>query len=373
MKKNKAPTNYFFSDGKTKLVYGIQQIGIGVDNAYDAFKWYATLLGADIPVFDDDTVNTFMAPYMGGEPHKKRAIFALNLQGGSGFELWQYLDRAPLKSVNGFSTGDLGINFIKVKSKDIEGSYKRLQDQKVRIISGIVQDVDGRKCFYIQDPCDNILQIKENDAWYIFRKFDTGGIFGCTIGVSDIGRSLQLYRDILGYSVIIYDKSGVFEDLKSLPNGGAKFRRVLLTHPNDRTGGFSKLLGRSQVELIQSLDQPSGKILQDRFWGDIGFIHVCFDIYNMEAMIKECVEAGMPFKVISNDFFNMDKANGRFGYIEDPDGTLIEFVETYKVPLIKKINWGINLLNRDPNKPLPNWLIRALSLNRIKFKKRKSP
>ena len=31
----------------------------------------------------------------------------------------------------------------------------------------------------------------------------------------------------------------------------------------------------------------------------------------------------------------MGDAAGQFAYIEDPDGTLIEFVETHKVPLVK--------------------------------------
>ena len=63
----------------------------------------------------------------------------------------------------------------------------------------------------------------------------------------------------------------------------------------------------------------------------------------------------------------MGDANGKWGYLEDPDGTLIEFVETLKVPLIKKIGWSINMKKRDPNKPLPNWIIRAMKFNRVKF------
>jgi hypothetical protein len=42
------------------------------------------------------------------------------------------------------------------------------------------------------------------------------------------------------------------------------------------------------------------------------------------------------FTVDSNNSFEMDNASGRFCYIEDPDGTLIELVETHKVPILKK-------------------------------------
>ena len=58
----------------------------------------------------------------------------------------------------------------------------------------------------------------------------------------------------------------------------------------------------------------------------------------------------------------MGEASGHFSYIEDPDGTLIEFVETYKIPVIKKIGWYLSLEKRDPKKPLPTWLLKMLLL-----------
>ena len=78
-----------------KLIYGIQQIGVGVDDAAKGFEWYATRLGSDVRVFDDNNTATYMAPYMGGEPREKRAILAVNMQGGSGYEIWQHTGRKP--------------------------------------------------------------------------------------------------------------------------------------------------------------------------------------------------------------------------------------------------------------------------------------
>jgi len=60
--------------------------------------------------------------------------------------------------------------------------------------------------------------------------------------------------------------------------------------------------------------------------------------------------------------FNMGDAAGRFTYIEDPDGTLIEFVETQKIPVVKKLGWFIDLTKRDPAKPLPKFLFRLMGL-----------
>jgi hypothetical protein len=38
--------------------------------------------------------------------------------------------------------------------------------------------------------------------------------------------------------------------------------------------------------------------------------------------------------------------------VEDPDGTLIEFVETFKIPIAKKFGLYLNLANKDDYKPL---------------------
>ena len=353
-----------------KIINGIQQIGVGVDDVEKAFEWYGTLLGADIVVFDDSNTATYMAQYMGGDPHKKRAIFALNLQGGSGFELWQYLDRKPTFPPQETNLGDFGIFAPKVKTRNIVQSFNRLKTKNVDIISEIVTEPDNKKCFYIKDLCGNILKIKESNDWFLKGKIDIGGVFGCTIGVSNIGNSIKLYSNVLGYDQIIYDKTGIFEDLKGLPNGSGEFRRILLTHENNRTGGFSPMFKSSQIELIQAIDNfKPKKIFENRYWGDIGHIHLCFDIFNMKVLMQECTDAGFPFSVKSSDTFDMGDTNGGWGYLEDCDGTLIEFVETHRVPLIKKLNIAIDMRKRNPKKPLPNWLIKGLSFKRAKFKK----
>jgi len=324
-----------------KIIYGIQQIGVGVDNAEKVFEWYATKLGADVKVFDDNNTATHMAKYMGGQPHDKRAILALNLQGGSGYEIWQFEDRTPQAPKQPIQLGDTGIFSIKVKTRNAKKAFKNLKAKGVQPLSEVVTDPKGTQSFFIKDPCNNIIQVKEFDNWFGQGK-NIGGLFGCTIGVSDIDAALKLYVDVLGYDKIEYDITGNFEDLNALPSGGDKFRRVLLSK-SQKTGGFSKLFGTSQIELVQTLSRTPNKIFADRYWGDIGFIHLCFDIRNMEKMIQDAEDAGFPFQVKVTEEFDMGDANGKWGYLEDPDGTLIEFVETLKVPFVKKIGWTINM------------------------------
>jgi catechol 2,3-dioxygenase-like lactoylglutathione lyase family enzyme len=349
-----------------KLIYGIQQIGVGVRDAAAGFKWYGTVLKADIQVFDDNNEATFMAKYMGGKPRQKRAILAMNLNGGSGYEIWQHTEHVPQPPINPVQIGDLGINIMKIKSNDIQQSYNRLKAEKVNILTDIIDNPDGSKAFFIKDPFDNILEIKEFNSWFK-KKNDIGGICGATLGVSNIEATLKLFVDVLGYDKVLDDSTGVFESLKVVPGGNETMRRILLGHSERRIGGFTPLLGESQIELVEVKSRMPNKIFEGRYWGDLGYIHLCFDIHNMNQLVKECEAAGFPFSVLSNPDFDMGEANGHWGYLEDPDGTLIEFVETHKVPLIPAIGWSINLTKRDPKKNLPNWLMNAMALNRAKF------
>ena len=86
----------------------------------------------------------------------------------------------------------------------------------------------------------------------------------------------------------------------------------------------------------------------------------------MQALKKHCAACGHPFTVESNPDFDMGEAAGQFAYVEDPDGTLIEFVETHKIPIVEKIGLYLSVKKRNPEKPLPNWMVGMLSLNRVK-------
>ena len=48
---------------------------------------------------------------------------------------------------------------------------------------------------------------------------------------------------------------------------------------------------------------------------------------------------------------------------EDPDGALIEFVETHKLPILKKLNYGLDLRSRPDEAALPRWVLRGLELS----------
>jgi catechol 2,3-dioxygenase-like lactoylglutathione lyase family enzyme len=252
-----------------------------------------------------------------------------------------------------------------MKSHDIEASFRMLNQAGVTL-SEKISDENGHRHFYLRDPYGNIFEMTEGEDWFHRTAYPGGGVYGAVIGVSDIDRALKLYRDVLGYTEIMSDKTGHFKDLEVLPGGKNEFRRVRIGHGAPGKGGFGQMLGSTELELIQVLNRSPRKIFANRFWGDLGYIHLCFDVIHMDALKLECESHGFPFTVDSANSFDMGEAAGHFSYIEDPDGTLIEFVETHKVPVLKKLRWYIDLRKRNPEKPLPRLMLRALSLNRKK-------
>lgn len=356
----------------TKHISGIQQIGIGVTDFHEAWKWYIPNFGMNIRMFEEKAMAEYMLPHTDNKAWERHACLAVNMQGGGGFEIWQHTQREPLAPAFELQIGDLGIFAGKIKSPDVKAAYAHLAGGEATMLSEITKDPSGRDNFYIRDPFNNVWQIVEEYSMFMKKyKKPTGGSYGAVIGSSDIDRVMDLYSGILDYDKVVYDKEGTFPDLNGIPGGGGKFRRVLLQHKSQRKGPFAKLFGPTEIELIQALDREPKKIYKDRIWGDQGFIHLCFDILGMKALKEECAAKGYPFTVDSDIHpsgkpFDMGEAAGHFSYIEDPDGTLIEFVETHKIPVSKKLGWYIDLWKRkDVTASLPERILKMVRFMKV--------
>jgi catechol 2,3-dioxygenase-like lactoylglutathione lyase family enzyme len=350
-----------------KIISGIQQIGIGNTDLEKNWAWYRKYFGMDIPVLREAAPAPLMIDYTGDEVQSRDACIALNEKGGGGFEVWQFTSRSAKAANFEPVLGDLGIFICKMKSNDVKATYSFFKNEGLDLLSEVVKSPKGKDHFFMKDPIGNIYEVCKSDDWFgPIKDAKTGGTSGAILGVSSIEKAMKLYADILGFSKVEYDETGVFDDLSALPGGDKKVRRVLLHHEKPLTGPFSEMLGSVYIELVELQDEKGRPIFQDRMWGDQGFIHLCFDVRNMDALKSECAAAGFPFTVDSQESFDMGEAAGRFSYIEDPDGTLIEFVEAHKLPIMKKLGWYLDLNGRDQNKPLPRWMLRAM-----RFSKRK--
>ncbi|GLR19635.1 VOC family protein [Portibacter lacus] len=333
----------------------IQQVGLGSENADIVHAWYREHLGMNVQVFSEEAEAALMTKYTGGKVHSRKAILALNKFGGGGIEFWQFKSRKSEKVSFDILPGDLGISCLKMKVSNIEEAFTRIQKLGVKVYTKIGDDIMTPSSFQFQDPFGNRLQLVESSNWYSDKEGSLqGGVLGVSIGVSDLEKSVQYYAKLFNFDTVKDLKVETYKDLNKITGGKHLYRRAVLSHSKPRKGPFAKLLGANEIELIQVLDRTPNIIFKDRYWGDQGYIHLCFDVQNMTEMEKH-----FELTVDSANSFDMGKAAGRFSYTEDPDGTLIEFVETHKIPILPKIGWYYKL-SKNKKEYVPDWLIKLM-------------
>jgi len=352
----------------TYVIQGIQHVGIAVTDMDKSLKLYRKLFGLDIPFFDAVAAAPLMDSHCNGETITKRASMILNHQGGCSVEVISPTSFKPSGPVFDLRQGDLGLGCTTVKTPDI----RKMHEHALSILPDSCEkelnlDPLGRLTFYLRDYDNNLFQILESDQWFTNHGHPSGGIMGCTIGVSSIEKALELYSDILGYDEILHDSEDVFEDWSGLAGGEEKYRRVILKQSKPGTGGFAAVMGETTIELVQAIDRKGRFIFEERIWADTGIAHLGFDIRGMESLGKELDKKGFGFRCDTNDALSMgDHTSVHCTYIDDPDECWIELIEVHKIPILEKLGLFLNVQKREPSQPLPKWMLYALKFNRIK-------
>ena len=150
----------------------------------------------------------------------------------------------------------------------------------------------------------------------------TRGVSHIAICVSDLEKSLEFYRDILGLTVKLqttqemarrpgaestemYERprkartvANIYFDEPATPQPFL----VLTSHPRDEVGG----------EPIK-LDQK-------------GISHLSFEVENVKTYAKELIAKGVPLAGAMEDFTSAS-GNVRTIFVYDPDGILVQFDE----------------------------------------------
>jgi catechol 2,3-dioxygenase-like lactoylglutathione lyase family enzyme len=348
-------------------IQGMQHIGIAITDMDRTLSLYRRLFGMDIPFFDSVQEAPLMDSHTRGETIEKRASMVMNLQGGCAFEVLRPTSFEPKPANWVIQPGDLGLTAVQMKTPEIH----RMHDY-ARSIDGIDVDAEitktpwGAATFYLRDYDGNLFQVLEANDWFGRPKHPSGGVMGCTVGVSSIEKALTLYADMLGYSAILFDESGCFDDWAQLPGGKERYRRVRLTQKNPGAGGFGPVTGQTYIELVESLDRKGRFIFEDRIWCDSGIAHLGFDVRGMQALGGALEQVGFGFRCDSNDAIGMGETKVHCTYIDDPDECWIELIEVHKVPIVEKWGLFLDVKKRDPDGPLPKWMLRALKFSRIK-------
>ena len=149
-------------------INGIQQLGVGVTDIEEAWNWYRRFFSMDILMFDEEAVAELMLAHTDGQPRKRHAILALNLEGGGGFEIWKHTGKNPTPIDFEIQLGDLGINIGVLKCQDAEIAYQKYASSGLNLLGEISIDPNGKKHFFLKDLYNNIWEIKEHPE--VFKK-----------------------------------------------------------------------------------------------------------------------------------------------------------------------------------------------------------
>lgn len=347
-------------------VQGMQHIGLAVHNMDRSLKWYRQVFGMDVPFFDSVQEAPLMDSHTRGKTILKRASMVINLQGGCAFEVLQPMSFSPEPASWTIAPGDLGLTCVQMKTKDIHRMHAH-----ARLLSGkncdenLCQTPWGSLTFFIKDLDGNTFQILEAPDSFARSQHPSGGVLGCTIGVSNMESSLNLYADQLGFDKVVFDETGVQSDWYNQPNGNERYRRVRLTQSNPGSGGFGPITGQTFIELVQSIDRKGQFIFKDRIWCDSGFVHLGFDVRGMQTLGNSLAEEGFPFRCDTANAIGMGETKVHCTYIDDPDECWLEMIEVYKIPIIEKWGLFLDVQKRGADEALPRWILRALRFSRI--------
>ena len=122
------------------------------------------------------------------------------------------------------------------------------------------------------------------------------------IAVNDLDRSVAFYRDVIGCEV------GPEQDYKTL---------ICISL---RAGGDT-------LELMKILSPEGIKLQRLLEAGDVGTVHVCFQVDDVEEHVKKVKDTGAP---VTTDLHDMTLGSGhviRVFYFRDPDGYALQFLQ----------------------------------------------
>lgn len=347
-------------------INGMQHIGVAVQDMDASLKYFRKIFGMNIPFFDSVQPAPLMDCYTHGKTIAKRASMIMNLQGGCAMEVIRPTTFDPRKADFQIKVGDLHIFQVHMKTRDVKQMHEHCRNNGALHVSEIQLNPAQQNVFDLTDLDGNFFRVEPTTECYREMGHPSNGVAGCSIGVTNMEEALNLYSNLLGYDEVVFDRSGTFNDWRHLPGGTEQYRRVRLKQSAPTGGGFARVMGETFIELVQALDRIPARTFKGRIWGDSGFVHLGLDVKGMKKLGENLGAQGFGFRCDSNDALSMGQTKVHCTYIDDKDGTLIELIEVYKVPIVEK--WGVflNVEKRDPLKPLPNFMLNALRFSRIK-------
>ena len=141
------------------------------------------------------------------------------------------------------------------------------------------------------------------------------------VTVSDLERSLKLYRDVLGLELLVVFDRTEADIAQVVGYPGARIRIAFLRAPGDS----------ARLELLQYL-APVGTTRQMETC-DPGTGHVCFRVEDIQAVYRRLRAAGIDLRSEAPVEITQGPNRGAYAlYFRDPDGYTVELLQLPPAP-----------------------------------------
>jgi catechol 2,3-dioxygenase-like lactoylglutathione lyase family enzyme len=136
------------------------------------------------------------------------------------------------------------------------------------------------------------------------------------ITVSNLERSLEFWRDVLGFefSHRAHQEGAMAKEITGVE--GAELKLAVIKAP-----------GGHKIELLEYLAPTDRKEHVDLRPCDVGHVHVALIVDDLEAVLQKIAASGWKAAGKPQTLQMGPNAGKRVVYVRDPDGTTIEFMQ----------------------------------------------
>lgn len=138
------------------------------------------------------------------------------------------------------------------------------------------------------------------------------------IGVASAKRSHDFYRKVMGFTIKLNDHEEEMEQMVSIIGSLESMRIIMAMNP--RGGGV--------VEIVEHTSSKPRPLPEDARWGDIGYLAMGVGAYGLDGLLPSLESAGVDVVTPVIDLGIERGGAWRSAFIRDPDGLLIELLET---------------------------------------------
>ncbi len=311
------------------MITAFQHVGIGVHDTGRTYDFYRRMMGFRVKLSDKTSYMEEMTPIIGALV-ELRALMAANARGGAAIELIEHTSTRPQEAPQAVQWGDIGYLELGLKAFGLDQLYLNLKSRGVEFLTPVRSmelSSGGRERYaYLRDPDGLLLQLVEEKGG---AGPAVGGVRHVAIGVGDLKRARSFYRDVLGFGDVLHEFKGRMPELDAV-TGGREMEVAVLGHRGEGSSAMP-LLERAIVKLVHTPAYRGKVVYEGRRWGDVGLMEMAFDVSDLGETTNAVISRGAELFHPPTRVDMGSGTAGRFSYIKDPDGNVVEMVEVEKV------------------------------------------